>query len=226
MKIFSDGADIQSMEKIDCHVDGFTTNPTLMKAAGVTDYLSFANKITSMFDKPISLEVFSEDFDEMYNQAVKLSQISDNVYVKIPVSNSEGNNSYKLIERLSNSGVSLNITAVFTETQIRYIYNSLNTDVKSIISIFAGRIADTMVDPEDIIRVAVRDKISNCEVLWASTREVFNILQAERRGCDIITVPADLLYKYNARKAYSLESYSLETVKMFNTDAKNAGYVL
>ncbi len=226
MKIFSDGADIQSMKEIDDYVDGFTTNPTLMKKAGITDYLAFAKEITSVFSKPISLEVFSDDFYEMQIQANKLSKISKNVYVKIPVSNSRGEDSYALIKSLSSNRIKLNITAVFTEQQIKYVYESLNPHVPSIISIFAGRIADTMVDPEDIIRVAVRDKIPNCEVLWASTREVFNILQARRCYCDIITVSPELLKKYNRFHLYCLESYSLDTVRMFNRDAQEAGYVL
>ena len=226
MKIYSDGADISSMNKINNYVDGFTTNPTLMLKAGIKDYLDFAKQITSQFDKPISFEVFSDDFDEMYDQALTLSSLSDNVYVKIPVTNTKGNPSYELINKLSHENVKVNVTAVFTFNQIFKINQVLNEKEKSIISIFAGRIADTGIDPRPYVSYACNNKVENCEILWASTREVLNIYQAKKCGCDIITVAPTLIEKYNKFKDKHLDKFSLNTVKEFYEDAKKAGYTI
>ena len=224
MKIYSDGADISSMNKINNYVDGFTTNPTLMLKAGIKDYLDFAKQITSQFDKPISFEVFSDDFDEMYDQALILDGLSNNVYVKIPITNTKGESSSDLLKDLSNKQVKINVTAVFTQSQIESVFKNLNKDIKSILSIFAGRIADTNIDPEPLVTFATQNKINNCEVLWASTREVFNIFQAERCNCDIITVAPNLIEKWKKLESKDLNEFSLDTVKMFYSDAQQAGY--
>ncbi len=224
MKIFSDGADIQSMKSNESLVDGFTTNPTLMVKAGITNYLDFAKQAVSEFSKPISFEVFSDDFDEMYDQALILDGLSNNVYVKIPITNTKGESSSDLIKDLSNKQVKINVTAVFTQSQIESVYKNLNKDIKSILSIFAGRIADTNIDPEPLVTFATQNKINNCEVLWASTREVFNIFQAERCNCDIITVAPNLIEKWKKLESKDLNEFSLDTVKMFYSDAQQAGY--
>lgn len=226
MKIYSDGADILSMDKINDCVDGFTTNPTLMLKSGVKDYLDFAKQVVDRFDKPISFEVFSDDFEEMYNQALTLSKLSDNVYVKIPVTNTKAEPSYELINKLSNENVKVNVTAVFTFDQIFQINQVLNKEVQSIISVFAGRIADAGIDPEPYIRYACDTRVKNCEILWASTREVFNIYQAKKCRCDIITVPPALIDKYNKFKSKNLNEFSLDTVKDFYEDAKKAKYTI
>lgn len=224
MKIFSDGADIQSMKSNESLVDGFTTNPTLMVKAGITNYLDFAKQAVSEFSKPISFEVFSDDFDEMYDQALILDGLSNNVYVKIPITNTKGESSSDLLKDLSNKQVKINVTAVFTQSQIESVYKNLNKDIKSILSIFAGRIADTNIDPEPLVTFATQNKINNCEVLWASTREVFNIFQAERCNCDIITVAPNLIEKWKKLESKDLNEFSLDTVKMFYSDAQQAGY--
>jgi len=224
MKIFSDGADIQSMKSNESLVDGFTTNPTLMVKAGITNYLDFAKQAVSEFSKPISFEVFSDDFDEMYDQALILDGLSNNVYVKIPITNTKGESSSDLLKELSNKQVKINVTAVFTQSQIESVYKNLNKDIKSILSIFAGRIADTNIDPEPLVTFATQNKINNCEVLWASTREVFNIFQAERCNCDIITVAPNLIEKWKKLESKDLNEFSLDTVKMFYSDAQQAGY--
>ena len=223
MKIFSDGADIQSMKSNESLVDGFTTNPTLMVKAGITNYLDFAKQAVSEFSKPISFEVFSDDFDEMYDQALILDGLSNNVYVKIPITNTKGESSSDLLKDLSNKQVKINVTAVFTQSQIESVYKNLNKDIKSILSIFAGRIADTNIDPEPLVTFATQNKINNCEVLWASTREVFNIFQADRCNCDIITVAPNLIEKWKKLESKDLNEFSLDTVKMFYSDAQQAG---
>ena len=223
MKIFSDGADIQSMKSNESLVDGFTTNPTLMVKAGITNYLDFAKQAVSEFSKPISFEVFSDDFDEMYDQALILDGLSNNVYVKIPITNTKGESSSDLLKDLSNKQVKINVTAVFTQSQIESVYKNLNKDIKSILSIFAGRIADTNIDPEPLVTFATQNKINNCEVLWASTREVVNIFQAERCNCDIITVAPNLIEKWKKLESKDLNEFSLDTVKMFYSDAQQAG---
>lgn len=228
MKIYADGADLESFKQLNEIADGFTTNPTLMAKAGITNYMKFAEELLSFISKPVSFEVFSDDFEEMRDQAKKLHALGDNVYVKIPITNSMGESSTDLIRELSATGVKVNVTAVFTISQILETYSAVDQDTPSIISVFAGRIADTLQDPVPTILFAKRsiNRPKLCEVLWASTREVYNIHQAERAMCDIITVSPDLLKKYNKLKNYNLEQYSLDTVKMFKNDAEKAGFVI
>ena len=160
----------------------------------------------------------------MYDQALILDGLSNNVYVKIPITNTKGESSSDLLKDLSNKQVKINVTAVFTQSQIESVYKNLNKDIKSILSIFAGRIADTNIDPEPLVTFATQNKINNCEVLWASTREVFNIFQAERCNCDIITVAPNLIEKWKKLESKDLNEFSLDTVKMFYSDAQQAGY--
>lgn len=230
IKIYSDGADAQEIIRMDAEnfVDGFTTNPTLMKSSGITDYLGFAKEVLSgVKEKSISFEVFSDDLDDMYRQAHILADLGENVWVKIPVSNTKREYTYPLIKKLSNEGIKLNITAIFTKEQTRQVYASLNPKVSSIISIFAGRIANAGVDPEEIMRFAtdLASANENIETLWASSREVFNIIQAERCGTDIITLTPALI-KGMKDLGKDLDQYSLETVKMFYDDAQQSGFSL
>ena len=230
IKIYSDGADAQEIIRMDSEnfVDGFTTNPTLMKTSGISDYLAFAKEVLSAVkEKSISFEVFSDELDDMYRQAIILRDLGENVWVKIPVSNTKREYTYPLIKKLSDEGVKLNVTAIFTKDQIEKVHSSLNPSVNSIISIFAGRIANAGIDPEETMRYAT-DLVSedeNIETLWASSREVFNIIQAERCGTDIITLTPGLI---NGMKdlGKDLDQYSLETVQMFYDDAKESGFTL
>ena len=230
IKIYSDGANVEDMIAADKEnsVDGFTTNPTLMAKAGITNYIKFAREVlSSIKEKSISFEVFSDELDEMYAQAKILKDLGENVFVKIPVSNTQKEYTYDLIHKLSEEGVKLNVTALFTKEHIDNVYKSLNKDVQSIISIFAGRIANAGIDPEPIMEYASKlvsndDKI---ETLWASSREVFNIIQAERTGTDIITLSPNLLSGMKDL-GKDLDDYSLDTVKMFYKDATEAGFTL
>ncbi|RME17435.1 MAG: transaldolase [Bdellovibrio sp.] len=232
LKIFSDGADKASMIELakQPFIQGLTTNPTLMKKAGITDYVGFAKEILSIIkDKPISFEVFSDDFEEMHRQAREISSWGDNVYVKIPVMNSLGQSSQELIHTLSQEGVKLNVTAILTLDQVKQTCENLNPKVPSVVSVFAGRIADTGVDPLPIMKQALKlcENVGpQTELLWASTREVFNIQQARNMGCHIITVPFDLLRKYQKMNKMDLQDLSLETVKMFKKDAEQAGFTI
>lgn len=228
IKIYSDGANIDDMLQADKEnsVDGFTTNPTLMAKAGITDYLGFAREVLSHIKKKsISFEVFSDEIDEMYEQALILKGLGENVYVKIPVTNTKQEYTYELINKLSNEGVKLNVTALFTKTHINKVYNALNKEVPSIISIFAGRIANAGIDPEPTMIYATELVKENpvIETLWASSREVFNVIQAERCGTDIITLAPNLIagMKDIGR---DLDEYSLDTVKMFFKDSIEAGF--
>lgn len=228
VKIYSDGANVADMVHADKNnlVDGFTTNPTLMAKAGITDYMGFAQEALSHIkDKSISFEVFSDDINEMYVQALKLRDLGENVFVKIPVSNTKQEYTYELINKLSNEGVKLNVTALFTKDHIDKVYESLNKNVNSIISIFAGRIANAGIDPEPTMKYAVDLTSSDTliDILWASSREVFNIIQAERTGTQIITLAPNLI---SAMKdlGKDLDEFSLETVKMFYKDATQAGF--
>lgn len=231
MKIFCDSASISDVLKYasDDSISGFTTNPTLMKKEGIIDYLDFAKSaIKSSGGKPISFEVFSTDVSEMKRQALLLSSLGANVYVKITPNNYDGSSLIDLIGGLSESNVKLNVTAVFTVSQAARIMKVLNKEVNCVISVFAGRIADAGVDPEPIVAEisSIAQKTSDeWEVLWASPREVFNIVQAERSGAHIITATPELL---NKRKSFgkNLELFSLETAQMFMDDAKAAGYQL
>tara|TARA_E500000178_G_C16885043_1_gene690835 strand:- start:188 stop:889 length:702 start_codon:yes stop_codon:yes gene_type:complete len=228
IKIFADGADIGAMKEAYAsgNVSGFTTNPTLMKKSGITDYMSFAKEaLSEIKDMPISFEVFSDELDEMEAQAYKLRDLAENVYVKIPVTNTKGETTYKLIEKLTSQNVKVNVTAIFTENQIRNVAEHIVNNTPSVISIFAGRIANTGIDPEPLMEFAVKLTTDNPEkeILWASPREALNIIQAERCGCDIITVTPDIL---SAMKTFGkdLDEFSLETVKMFYEDACSAGF--
>ena len=230
IKIFADGANVQEIVSMDEQnsVDGFTTNPTLMAQAGIKDYLNFAKDVLSRVkQKSISFEVFSDEIEEMYEQAIILRDLGDNVSVKIPVTNTKGVPTYSLVEKLSNEGVKLNVTAVFTKPQIQNIYDVLNPEVNSIISIFSGRIANAGIDPEPIVKFAVDlcSQDEKIEILWASPREVFNLIQAERCGCHIITMTPSLI-KSTKEIGKDLDQYSLETVKMFYDDAAKSGFKL
>lgn len=228
VKIFADGADLASIRTLagDASIAGFTTNPTLMRQAGVEDYETFAkDAIQIVGPRPISLEVFSDEFDEMKVQALQISSWGENVYVKLPITNTKGESSLLLARELTASGVKLNVTAVFTNKQIDETAAALDGSRGCNISVFAGRIADAGLDPVPFVTRAVEHatSVGNCEVIWASPREVFNIVQADQVGCHIITVTPDLLKKMpNIGK--DLSQYSLETVKMFYNDATSAGY--
>lgn len=228
IKIYADGADLQSIINLNNNdlISGFTTNPSLMKQAGIKDYAKFAKEVLLVVkDKPVSFEVFSDDLKEMEEQAKEIASWGRNLYVKIPITNSKGEKTNSIISNLSNSGVSCNITAVFTLSQVKEVTKTLNNNVDSIISIFAGRIADTGVNPEGIIKESINITKSNpkIKILWASTREVFNIVQAENLKCDIITVPNNLLSKIKDF-GKNLEEFSLETVKSFLKDSQAAGF--
>tara|TARA_Y100001949_G_scaffold22127_1_gene15712 strand:- start:860 stop:1567 length:708 start_codon:yes stop_codon:yes gene_type:complete len=230
IKIYADGANVNEIIKMDREnsVDGFTTNPTLMLKAGVSDYLGFAREVLSgVKNKSISFEVFSDDLNDMYRQALILRDLGENVWVKIPVSNTQGIMTYDLINKLSLEGVKVNVTAIFTKQQIQQVYDALNPDISSIISIFAGRIANAGVDPEPTMKFASDLSKDNelIETLWASSREVFNIIQAIRTNTNIITLAPSLI---NGSKEIGkdLDQYSLETVKMFYNDAKKSGFSL
>ena len=228
IKLYCDGADLEDITRLskDASIEGFTTNPTLMKKAGIEDYYSFAVEAVSIVKpKPISLEVFSDDLEEMYQQAKKLSALGDNVYVKIPVTNTKGTYTGPILTRLSNEGVKLNVTAIFSIEQVLNVCSSLNNAIPAVISVFAGRIADTGVDPVPHMAVCREIVPDGFELLWASPREVLNVYQAEASGCNIITATPSILSKLSL-KGKSLEQFSLETVQMFYNDASSAGYKL
>ncbi len=226
--VYADGAEISEMVEMYRRgfVKGFTTNPTLMKKAGVEDYTKFVKNIVDEIpDLPISFEVFADDFETMRKEAKKLSSFGRNVYVKIPITNSRGESSIGVIEELSKEGIRLNVTAVFTVAQVQKAVKAFTPDTENIVSVFAGRIADTGRDPEEVMKETVgicsRKKKTKC--LWASCREVFNIFQADRCGVDIITVTYDILDKLTLL-GRDLEEFSLETVRMFEMDSRNLGF--
>jgi len=228
IKIFSDGADLPGILAMYRNplIKGFTTNPTLMRKAGVADYEAFGRELLARVpDRPVSLEVFADEFDEMYAQAMRIASWGDNVNVKIPVTNTRGESAAPLIERLSKQGVVLNVTALLTLQQVRTVAAALAPETPAIVSVFAGRIADTGVDPvplmaEALTALADRPK---AELLWASPRELLNIFQADAIGCHIITATGDVLGKLDL-VGKDLEGYSRETVQMFYRDATAAGY--
>jgi len=231
VKLFVDGADTAAIEALTTqrHVAGMTTNPSLIKKAGGKDYEAFARKILEIAPhKAISFEVFADDFKEMKRQALKISAWGKNVYTKIPITNTRGASSIPLIRDLAENGVKLNITAILTADQVRETCGALNPEVPSIVSVFAGRIADTGVDPVPLMREhqATVSVLRNAELLWASTREVLNIFQAEACGCAIITVPAEILAKAEKLVGTTLAEMSLDTVKGFAKDATAAGFNL
>jgi len=230
IKVFADGAGIEGIRTLRDNplIKGFTTNPTLMKQAGIKDYIKFSKEVIEIIDGlPISLEVFSDDFAEMKTQALKLGALGTNVNVKIPITNTKGESANQLVNELAKEGVSLNVTALFTLKQVDETVAALQGSCKSYISVFAGRIADAGVDPLPIMEGALQLMCSQkqLELIWASPREVLNIVQADQIGCDIITVTHDLLKKLPSL-GKDLTQFSLETVTMFANDAKNAGYVL
>jgi transaldolase len=230
IKIFADGADDKEIIKLNekNYIKGFTTNPSLMRKADIKNYETFARDLLSKIKtKPISFEVFSDDINVMEKQAEKIATWGKNVNVKIPVTNTKNISTCELIQKLSSKGIICNITAIFTFDQLKEIVDSLHKDTPAILSIFSGRIADAGLDPEKIITNAVNyaKNKSHSEVLWASTREIFNIFQAEKNGCQIITVPHSMLGKLNII-GKNLNEYSIETVKDFYNDAQAAGYEL
>jgi transaldolase len=230
VKIFADGADKQGMLEMAAkpHITGLTTNPTLMRKAGIKNYKDFARDILSeIHTKPISFEVFSDEFADMERQAMEIASWGNNVYVKIPVTNTRREPCYALAKKLSNAGVKLNVTALMTLAQVRDVVASLNPEVPSYVSVFAGRIADTGRDPVPLMAAAVEQlKIAPAsELIWASPRELLNIFQAEQVGCHIITVTNDILKKLDLF-GYNLDEYSLDTVKMFYNDAVSADFKL
>ena len=230
ISIYADGADVRDMIRArdEGLVRGFTTNPTLMRKCGVSDYEAFAREaLQAVSGMPVSFEVFADDFDEMERQAKLITTWGPSVFVKIPITNTAGESAIPLIKRLSGAGVKLNITAILTLEQVRDVVDALHPDVPAIVSVFAGRIADTGRDPVPLMReaasiVAAKPK---AQLLWASPRELLNIFQADEVGCHIITVTSDILKKL-AMVGKPLEELSLDTVKMFHDDAAAAGYRL
>jgi len=230
VKIFADSADQASLLELSRNtwIQGFTTNPTLMRKAGVTDYESFGRSLARRVpDRPFSFEVLSNDFTEMEQQALRIASWGDNVYVKIPITDTYGQSAAPLVERLSKQGVKVNVTAIMTLRQVDEVLPGLKDGAPSNISVFAGRIADAGVDPLPILRGALARmyEYPQIEMIWASPRELFNIVQADTIGCHIITVTPDLLKKLPLL-GKDLTAYSLETVKMFVDDARGAGFAL
>lgn len=230
VKIFADGADIPAMLKMYRNpiIQGFTTNPTLMRKAGVRDYETFAREVLALIpDRPISLEVFADEFFEMEDQARTIAEWADNVFVKIPITNTTGASSVELVRRLSHDGIKLNVTALFTLDQVREVTAALAGGAQANVSVFAGRIADTGRDPVPIMAASVEmlQEVPNAELIWASPRELLNIFQADAVGCHIITATDDILKKLTLF-GKDLCDYSLETVKMFYSDAVASGFAL
>jgi len=230
VKLYADGADQAGMVEMyrKPHVKGFTTNPTLMRKAGITDYRAFATEILQVIsDRPISFEVFSDEFVEMERQAREIARWGENVYVKIPVTNTRREPAYDLVRRLSHQGVKLNVTAILTLDQVRAVSDALKGGAPSNVSVFAGRIADTGVDPVPIMVEAVKilRDVPSAELIWASPRELLNVFQADDVGCHIITATNDILKKLDLI-GKDLAEYSLDTVKMFFNDARAAGFKL
>jgi transaldolase len=231
VQIFADGADKEGLFRLyaDPLIKGLTTNPTLMHKAGITDFEAFAKDVLLVVkDKPISIEVFADTFPEMIRQAKKISAWQNNIYVKIPITDEAGKSSRPVIEELSREGIQINVTALLTLAQVESTCAVLSPKVPAIISIFGGRIADTGVDPEPIFVAAkkILRSHSSFQLLWGSVREVFNIMQADRCGCDIVTVPYDILTKARNLMGRDLTQLSLETVQMFHNDARSAGFRL
>jgi transaldolase len=230
VKLFADGANLSEMLEMHAlqFIKGITTNPTLMRKAGISNYRCFARDVLShIADKPVCFEVLADDFVEMERQAMEIAGWADNVFVKIPVTNTKRETCCTLVERLSERHVKLNVTAVMTLTQVREIAACLNPSIPCYVSIFAGRIADTGVDPVPLMSQAVEILKSNAkaELVWASSREVFNVFQAEAVGCHVITLTHDLLKKLSI-VGLDLTEYSLDTVKMFYSDAQRSGFTL
>jgi transaldolase len=230
VKLFADGANLNGIIEMyeKPYIKGLTTNPSLMRKAGITNYRSFAREVLQVVkNKPISFEVFSDDFGEMIRQAEEIASWADNIYVKIPITNTKGDSTFPVVNHLSGLGCKLNITAILTVEQVRLISQALNPSISSFVSIFAGRIADTGRDPEITISKSISylSYLPYVEVIWASPRELLNVFQAENLGCHIITATNDLLHKLNLIDK-DLTDYSLETVKMFKNDADESQYSL
>ena len=230
IKLFADGADKAGIMEMyqNPRIDGFTTNPTLMRKAGIADYVAFAKDLLREIpDKPISFEVFADEFGEMERQALEIADWGRNVYVKIPVMNTKRKTSYDLVRKLSQAGVQLNITAIMTLEQVRKVAEAVQGGSSSFVSVFAGRVADTGVDPIPMMQEALEllKTVPNAELLWASPREVLNVYQAEAIGCHIITATNDILKKLELN-GKNLDVYSQETVQMFFNDAQAAGFQL
>jgi transaldolase len=231
VRIYADGADLKSLLELNGNplIQGMTTNPTLMRKAGIADYERFAREVLAeVRDKPISFEVFSDEFDEMRRQALKIAAWQENVYVKIPITNTRRETSVPLIGELSREGVKVNITAMLTVAQVRAVAAVLDPSASAVASVFAGRIADTGRDPRPVMcesLEALRER-PKVELLWASVREVLNIAHAESCGCQIVTVPHDILTKALKMWSMDLEDLSQDTVRMFAGDAEKAGYRL
>ena len=228
VKIFADGAEKAGMLEMYAkpYIKGFTTNPTLMRKAGISDYAAFAQEIVAAIaDRPISFEVFSDDFNEMYAQARTIAKWGSNVYVKIPVMNTRREPSTNLVRKLSHEGIKLNVTALLTLTQVREVADALRGGAPSCVSVFAGRLADTGRDPVPLMAAAVEILRDNpkAELIWASPRELLNIFQADQIGCHIITVTNDILKKLSIVGRDPFD-YSLDTVEMFRNDAVKAGF--
>ena len=231
VQIFADGADLEGMTSLykNPMIRGLTTNPTLMRKAGIKDYESFAKETLQVVkDKPISFEVFSDEFKEMRRQALKIRDWQRNVFVKIPITNSRGESSIPLIRELAKDGTQLNLTAILTLAQVRVVAEVLEPEVAAVVSVFAGRIADTGRDPIPVMKAskALLSDLPKAELLWASVREILNIVQADETGCDIVTVPHDILNKAIRLVGTDLNALSLDTVKMFTNDAATAGFSL
>jgi len=231
VKVFADGADKAGILKLNADplIQGMTTNPTLMRKAGISDFENFARDILqNVTTKPLSLEVFSDEFPEMKRQALKINSWAHNVYVKIPITNTRGESSLPLTKELANEGVKLNVTAILTLEQVRGVAAVLDPKVPAVVSVFAGRIADTGVNPIAIMTESkkILAGLPQAELLWASVREVLNIFQANDCGCQIVTVTHDILAKAMKMSGMDLGALSLDTVKMFANDASAAGFKL
>lgn len=230
IKVFSDGAVLETMlnDLNSGLVTGFTTNPSLMKKAGITSYIGFAKDVLQeITDYPVSFEVFADDLEVMEQEARRIAALGDNVYVKIPVTNSKGESTAPLIDRLTAEGIKVNVTAIFTVEQVREVVDALKSGTPAVVSVFAGRIADTGVDPMPIMQeaLAICRQKEGVELLWASPRETFNIYQADSLGVDIITCTSDLIKKLEL-KDKDLTEYSLETVQMFLRDSSSLGFTI
>jgi len=231
IRIFADGADKPGILELYAkpYIKGLTTNPMLMRKAGIKDYEAFARDILlSVTEKPISLSVFSNEFSEMRRHALKIASWGPNVYVKIPITNSRGESSVPLVKELAEEGVRLNVTAILTLAQVTEVAQVLNPEISSVVSVFAGRIADTGVDPVPVMKACLKTLVPlpHAHLLWASVREVLNIYQASDCGCAIVTVPHDLLSKAVKMAGMDLTALSLDTVRMFAKDAEDAGFKL
>jgi transaldolase len=227
IKLFADGADLDGMVEMASkpYISGLTTNPTLMKKAGITDYVRFAKEVLREIQtKPISFEVFSDDLDGIKNQGLKIASWGENVFVKIPITTTKGESTKSIVRFLTGEGVKVNVTALMTNKQVQHISDALNPNLESYISVFAGRIADTGLDPVGIMKNCLEtlSQNKNAQLIWASPRELLNIFQANQIGCHIITATNDILKKLNLI-GYDLEKYSLDTVKMFFEDGKESG---